>query len=76
MFSGNKNVAYFEEEFYKDVCSLRTKLENTMLEPSYICNQYFNEELSVAEVKVFDAAKNGKAFGIELPNEVKIPSSN
>lgn len=52
-------------------CSLRTKRENTMLEPSYICNLYLNEELSVAEVKVIDAAKNGKSFDIdELPNEV------
>lgn len=68
----------FEEEFYKDICYLRTKLENTMLEASYICNPYLNEELSVAEVKVIDPAKNGNAFGIdELPNEVlKSPELN
>lgn len=68
----------FEEEFYKDICYLRTKLENTMLEASYICNPYLNEELSVAEIKVIDPAKNGNAFGIdELPNEVlKSPELN
>ena len=62
----------FDDDFFLEMCQLKSDWENKMSEVTFQGNRDLNKEISMLEVlKVIDKAKIGKATGIEdLPNEI------
>lgn len=62
----------FDTKFYENVCEHKRHLEDMMLDPLYVPNDFLNDSLLYSEVEqVALRAKNKKSTGIdEIPNEV------
>ncbi|KAI8518134.1 hypothetical protein Bbelb_041510 [Branchiostoma belcheri] len=63
LFAGNNAEGVFDDDFFKEICALKHRLENEMKDVSYSPNPFLNAQITLSEVTAaVEAAKTGKAM--------------